>query len=324
MNTVPSPVHPWVAEGANRARFGVETTTLPDWPATRDFMQAVEALGFDSVWLPDHPMVTGSATWTSLAAIAAATRTIRLGTLVACAPYWNPVVLARAAADVDRISEGRLVLGLGSGDMPHEFGQMGLRWSPAPERQATLEEALRIVRPLLRGEEVTFHGQRLQAEGAVLAPPPLQQPRVPILVAGGGERTTLRFVAEHADASNLGAVSWAGGAFGPEDVRRKFDALRQRCEEAGRPYESVLRTGLLSVFLSDSPVTLQAKMANVPPFVLGFFEQLPVVGTPEEAVPRVRALLEVGFQYVIFIVLPFDAESLQLLAERVIPAAIAG
>ena len=324
MDPAPASIHPWVAEAAGRVRFGVETTVLPDWPATRDFAQAVEGFGFDSLWLPDHPMVTGSATWTSLAAIATATRTIRLGPLVACAYYWNPVVLARAAADVDRLSDGRFVLGLGSGDMPHEFGQMGLAWPPAPERQATLEEALRIIRPLLRGEEVTYQGERFRAEGAKLDPPPVQQPHVPILVAGGGERTTLRFVAEHADAANLGAVSWAGGAFGPDDARRKFDVLRQRCEEAGRPYDSVLRTGLLAMFLADSPAALQAKMAQIPPFILAFFEQLPVVGTPEEAVPRVRAMLEAGFQYVIFIVLPFDAESLRLLAERVIPAVVAG
>jgi alkanesulfonate monooxygenase SsuD/methylene tetrahydromethanopterin reductase-like flavin-dependent oxidoreductase (luciferase family) len=312
--------HPWVAEGAHTVRFGVETTVLPDWPATRDLVQTVEGLGFDSLWLPDHPMVTGSATWTSLAAIATATRTIRLGTLVACAAYWNPVVLARAAADVDRLSGGRFVLGLGSGDMPHEFAHLGLAWPSAAERQATLEETLRIVKPLLRGQAVSDEGERPLAGGAVLEPPPVQQPYVPLLVAGGGERTTLRFVAEYADAANLGAVSWAGGTFTPADVRRKLDVLRRRCEEADRPYESVLRTGLLSVFLAESRAALDAKMANVPPFILGFFEQLPVVGTPEEAVARVRLMLDAGFQYVIFIVLPFDTESLRLLAERVLPA----
>ncbi len=146
---------------------------------------------------------------------------------------------------------------------------------------------------------------------------------MPLLVAGGGERTTLRFVARYADASNIGAASWAGNAFTPEDARHKFEVLRGHCEEAGRPYETVLRTGLLGMFLSESAEALRTKMEHVPPQILGFFEQLPVIGTPEEAVPRVRAMLGAGFQYVIFIVLPFDKESLQLLAERVLPAAIA-
>jgi alkanesulfonate monooxygenase SsuD/methylene tetrahydromethanopterin reductase-like flavin-dependent oxidoreductase (luciferase family) len=316
--------HPWVAEGARRVRFGILTPPSPDWEATRDFAQTIEGLGFDSLWLPDHPLVMGNATWTALAAIATATRTVRLGTLVSCATYWNPVMLARAAADVDRLSGGRVVLGLGSGDMPSEFKQLGLPWPPAPERQAMLEEALRVIRPLLHGETVTFAGEYVRAEGATLVPSPSQQPYLPILVGGGGERTTLRFVAEHADAANLGAVSWAGSAFTTDDIRRKFGALRQRCGEAGRPYEAILRTGLLAVFLSDSPVALQEKMAQIAPELLAFCERIPVVGTPEDAVPRVRELLAAGFQYVIFFVLPSDTESLQLLAQRVLPAAVAG
>ncbi len=324
MNAATVSPHPWVADGAGRVRFGVETIPLPDWPATRDFVQAVEGLGFDSLWLPDHPAMAGNATWSWLGAIAQATRTIRLGTLVSCVYYWNPVVLAQSAVDVDRISGGRFVLGLGSGDMPPEFAQMGLAHPPAPERQAALEEGLRIVRPLLRGAAVTYQGEHFSANGVAFRPPPSQQPYVLMLVAGGGERTTLRFVAQYADASNLGAASWAGHAFTPEDARRKFDVLRRHCEEAGRPYESVLRTGLLGMFLSESPEALGAKMDQVPPEILAFFEQLPVAGTPEEAAPRVRALLEAGFQYAIFFVWPFDMESLQLLAQRVLPAVNAG
>jgi alkanesulfonate monooxygenase SsuD/methylene tetrahydromethanopterin reductase-like flavin-dependent oxidoreductase (luciferase family) len=312
--------HPWVAESARGVRFGVQTAPLPDWPATRDMVQAVEALGFDSLWLPDHPMVLGNVTWTALAAIAGATRTIRLGTLVNCVYYWNPVMLARAAADIDRLSGGRFVLGLGSGDIPPEFAWMGLAWPPTPERQAALEEALRIIKPLLRGETVTFEGERFRARGAALRPPPVQQPGLPLLVAGGGEHTTLRFVAEYADAANLGAASWAGSAFTPDDTRRKFDALKQRCGESGREFESVLRTGLLVVSLADSPAAARAKMP-LPPDMDAFAERLPVVGTPESAVPRVQELLESDFQYVIFVV--FDEETLRMLAESVVPAVLA-
>jgi alkanesulfonate monooxygenase SsuD/methylene tetrahydromethanopterin reductase-like flavin-dependent oxidoreductase (luciferase family) len=324
MTSTIASVHPWVAEGAHRTRFGVSTFPLPDWPATRDFVQTVEGLGFDSLWLPDHPMVTFNATWTTLGAIATNTRTIRLGTLVASVAYWNPVILARAAADVDRLSGGRFVLGLGSGDAPAEFAQLGLPWDPPAERLATLEEALQIVRPLLRGETVGFQGSHFRAEGAVLVPPPVQTPYVPILVAGGGERTTLRLVAGYADASNLGAVSWAAGAFTPEEMRRKFGVLRVRSLEAARLYDSILRTGLLAAFLAESDAAARAKIELLPPEQAGFFERLPIVGTPEAAVPRVREMLDAGFQYVIFIVMPFDQETLRLLAERVIPAVLDG
>jgi alkanesulfonate monooxygenase SsuD/methylene tetrahydromethanopterin reductase-like flavin-dependent oxidoreductase (luciferase family) len=117
---------------------------------------------------------------------------------------------------------------------------------------------------------------------------------------------------------------WAGHTFTVEDARQKFEVLARHCETAGRPYESVLCTGLLGMFLSESLDALPAKMDQVPPPLLGFSEQLPVIGTPAEAVPRVRALAEAGFQYVIFIMLPFDTESLRLLAQQVLPAVTTG
>src|SRR5262245_11467776 len=225
MSATMTMTHPWVAEGTERVRFGLEIAPQPDWSATRDFVQMAEGLGLDSRWIPDHPMVLGNATWTTLAALATATNTIRLGTLVACAAYWNPVILARAAADIDRLSNGRMVLGLGSGDIPPEFAQLGMAWEPVATRQARLEETLRVVQPLLRGETVSFSGEYVRAEGAVLEPPPVQQPYLPLLVAGGGERTTLRFVAEYADSCNLGAVGWAGGAYITDDIAHKLGVL---------------------------------------------------------------------------------------------------
>ena len=318
MTTTTTSIHPWVSATSDRLRFGIELAPSPDWGATRDFAQTAEALGFDSLWIPDHPGVLGNATWTTLAALASATSTIRLGPLVACAAYWNPVILARAAADVDRLSAGRLILGLGSGDMPPEFAQLGIDWPAASARQARLEEMLQIVQPLLRGETVSVSGQYVRAEGAVLDPPPVQQPYVPILVAGGGERTTLRYVAAYADACNLGAVGWAGGVYSPEDITQKLGVLRQRCGEAGRPEEAVLRTGLAMAVLGETREAAQATCTAIPEQFMTFFGQLPIVGTPEETVARVRTFQAAGFQYLIFIVM--DPQTLQLLGEQVLPA----
>lgn len=309
---------PWVAAGTERVRFGLEIAPQPDWLATRDFVQMAEGLGFDSLWIPDHPMVLGNATWTTLAALATATSTIRLGTLVTCAAYWNPVILARAAADVDRLANGRMVLGLGSGDIPPEFAQLGVAWEPVSARQARLEETLRVVQPLLRGETVSFYGQYVQAEGAVLDPPPVQQPYLPLLIAGGGEKTTLRFVAEYADSCNLGAVGWAGGAYTTGDVAQKLDVLDQHCARVEREPESVLRTGLTLVMLGETESIAQAKLAQMPPHQLRFFGQLPITGTPEMAISQLQPMLAAGFRYLIFIVL--DPETAHLLAERVLPA----
>ena len=322
MTSATAAPHPWAAEGARRVRFAVTTPLPPDWAAARDLAQAVEALGYDALFTPDHPLLAGSAAWTTLAALAAATRTLRLGTLVSCVHYWHPVVLACAVADVDRISGGRAVLGVGSGDMPREFAQLGLAYPPTRERQAALEDALRILRPLLRGEEVTYQGAHFRAEGAVLRPPPMQRPYVPILVAGGGERTTLRFAARYADASNLAAASWAGGAYTPEDARRKLAVLRGHLEEARRPEEAVLRTTSVVLRLAETAAAARAKLDQLPAGLLGFFEQMPLAGTPEEAVVHLRGLVAAGFRYII-LGGGADLETLQLAAERVLPAVAA-
>ncbi len=323
MSVATGGAHPWVAEGARRVRFGIVTTGLADWAIARDYAQLVEELGFDSLWQGDHPAF-GATAWTTLAALAQATRTLRLGTLVSCVYYWQPVVLARLAADVDRLSGGRLVLGLGSGDMPHEFQQLGLVWPPVQERQAALEDALQIIRPLLRGETVTYQGEHFRANGVTLMPPPVQQPYVPLLVAGGGERTTLRFAAQYADASNLGAASWAGGAFTLDDARTKFAVLRRHCAAVGRPEEAVLRTTLVGLFLAESMAAAQAKLERLPAGLRAFAERLPVVGTPDEVTVHLRALLEAGFRYIICLVPTVDQETLHLLAHQVIPAVVGG
>ncbi|HEU0028110.1 MAG TPA: LLM class flavin-dependent oxidoreductase [Ktedonobacterales bacterium] len=223
-NVEQTPSHPWVESGRQSIRFGVVGGPRGDWPALRDFAQMAEELGFDSFWRPDHPMLVPDC-WTSLAALATSTRRLRLGSLVSCVFYRNPVLLARMVADVDRISQGRVVLGLGAGDVAAEFEAMGLAYPPISERHAALAEALQIVPRLLRGETVEYRGDHCRVRVATLQPPAAQQPHVPVLIGGGGERTTLRLAAQYADASSLGAGAWGGGAVTEADVRRKYAVL---------------------------------------------------------------------------------------------------
>jgi alkanesulfonate monooxygenase SsuD/methylene tetrahydromethanopterin reductase-like flavin-dependent oxidoreductase (luciferase family) len=321
--------HPWVAEAKTGTRFGILLGGAPDWAAFRQFARTVEALGFDSLWLSDHPLLSPSSSWTTLAALAETTQTIRLGTLVSCAFFRHPVVLARDAAEVDRISGGRVVIGLGSGDAPEEFRRMGLECPPVRQRQRGLEEVLQIIPALLRGETVSHVGEYFRMNEARLPIPACQQPYVPILVAGGGPSTALRFVAQYADACNLGAASWAGGAFTAEDNRMKFDALENCCVEFGRDADSVLRTCLAGVFfLAETEDAAQAKLAKLPSWVISGLEGLPglerlaFAGTPDQAVTHLQGLVDAGFQYLICRVFESDPESLQLLAKRVIPAVV--
>jgi alkanesulfonate monooxygenase SsuD/methylene tetrahydromethanopterin reductase-like flavin-dependent oxidoreductase (luciferase family) len=309
--------HPWVVEGHGALRFGVAGGPT-DWGALRDFVQMAEGLGFDSYWSPDHPLLRPDC-WTTLAAVAASTSRLRLGSMVSCVYYRHPVLLGRLVADVDRLSGGRVVLGLGAGDLEAEFRAMGMSYPPVRQRLAALAETLEIIPPLLRGEEVSHLGDQLRVEGARLPLPPLQQPHVPLLVAGGGERTTLRLVAQYADASNLVAAEWGGGAFTLADVQRKYALLQQHCEALGRPYPAVLRTfHFVPTLLGDSPAELEMKRARVPPTLLQFAGQRALMGTPEQAAERLRPLAKAGCEYFTFAAM--EPDTLRLLAERLIPA----
>jgi len=235
-------LHPWVAEGQHRVRFGIYGGPARDWSAAVEWIQMVEELGFDSYWVGDHPVQFPFDCWAHLAALAAVTKRVRLGPLVGCALYRHPVLLARQVADVDRVSGGRVVLGLGVGDARQEFVALGLRYEGARKRQEALEEVVQVVPALWNEQPITFVGKHLEVTEARVEPGPLQQPHVPILIAGGGERVTLRQVAQYADASNFGAGNIIGNAWSPEDVRRKYGVLREHCQAFGRPYESILRT----------------------------------------------------------------------------------
>ena len=135
--------HPWAAEGQRRLRFGIFGGPLDDWPALVDWVQTAEALGFDSFWLPDHPVFAPDC-WTTMAALAGVTTRIRLGPLVACAGYRHPLLLARQAADVDRLSGGRLVSASASATTRWSSSSSALALD-LPARQRVLEETIRAV-----------------------------------------------------------------------------------------------------------------------------------------------------------------------------------
>lgn len=307
--------HPWVAEGQQRLRFGVGVLS----PRT-GIVQAIEHarlaedLGLDSFWVQDHP-TSGPDCWSTLAALGTATARLRLGSFVSCVYYRNPFQLARLAADVDRLSGGRLVLGVGNGDAPGEFGRMGLDWPPARERQATLEETLQAVLRLWGGASSLADARGSLVEGALRAGP-VQQPRVPVLIGGGGERVTLRYVARVADMANFGPTEQTGGAATPEGVRRKYAVLRGHCEALGRPYESVLRSYYMGLVLAEPPAALTAKLQASYP--TGAPAEHPT--SLEAAVDHVCALVDAGVQHFIAAVKGDDLETIRLFAEHLIPA----
>jgi probable F420-dependent oxidoreductase len=188
-----------------------------DYPGMRRAALRAEALGYDLLYTWDHffPLYGGKdqqslECWTVLAAWAEATSRIEIGPLVACNSYRNPNLLADMARTVDRISGGRVVLGVGSGWFQRDYDEYGYRFGTAGDRLRDLETSLGVIRSRL---------EKLQ-------PPPVR--RMPLLIAGGGERRTLRLVAEHADGWH------AGFPDRPSELEPKVAALRRWCEEVGR------------------------------------------------------------------------------------------
>lgn len=325
------PLSPWVEEHRDQISFGLQVFPIdtPSHPARHLLAagQLADALGFDAFFVGDHP-AWGLEGWLHLAAVAVTTTRIRLGSVVNCIYYRHPVLTARLAADLDNLSGGRLILGLGIGWDANEFANLGLPFPPVPERQAALEEAMTIIRGVWGDEPFTFQGRTFQTNKAHVTPPPVQRPSPPLMIAGGGEQVTLRQVARYADACNLvmfgtGLLSAAGTA---DELRRKLAVLQHHCEALRRPYETILRTHLTGwLILAEDAARVQAKLAHYFPEGLekrysGPWRSFVVAGTPEEAITYYRRLVEAGLQY--FVVETLDAadeETIRLLAEKVIP-----
>jgi F420-dependent oxidoreductase-like protein len=232
-----------------------------DWPTLRDAAMAVEAAGWDSLWVDDHlladegdpadPKMEG---WATLAGLATVTRRVRLGLLVAANTFRNPGHTAKLATTLDHLSGGRVVLGIGGGWFGAEHETFGIDFgSGHGERLDRLDEAVALIRRLLDGERVDYDGRFYSMHDAVCEPRPVQA-RLPILIGGSGPTKTLRTTARDADIWN--------GYGTPERIEASSEVLRQRCAEIGRPYEAIKRTVTVHAVVRDSAAEAEAAWAE--------------------------------------------------------------
>jgi F420-dependent oxidoreductase-like protein len=209
-------------------------TPTQAWARTRDVAWQAEALGFESIWLFDHfhtvPRPTLEITFeafTSLAALAAETRRVRLGHIVLCAAYRNPALTTKMICTLDAISGGRAELGLGAGWKRDEWLAYGYGFPDAAVRLAMLKDQLEIARVMMTEDRASYEGEHNSVKDAINKPAPVQQPRIPIVVGGNGPNVTWRLAAKYADELNLDGMT-------PDDVREALPTIRARCEEIGR------------------------------------------------------------------------------------------
>jgi F420-dependent oxidoreductase-like protein len=270
------------------------------WFSVMDHMIQIPGVGE-----PDEPFLEG---WTALAGLAAVTSRIRLATLATSVGYRNPAHLAKIAAGVDLVSRGRLTLGIGAGYFASEYRQYGWEF---PERPAVrirqMQEAVRLILSLWTEKRTTFHGRWFHVEDAILEPKPVQRPRPPVLIAGGGEQLTLRAVARLGDACNLGGE--------PETVRHKLEVLRRHCEAAGRDYGAIEKTHNHSWLVARDAAAIAAKRErlSVRGPLRGF------VGTAAEAVDLVGRYRDLGVDLVINSDYRNDRETHELFAAEIMP-----
>ncbi|MDQ2853973.1 MAG: LLM class flavin-dependent oxidoreductase [Chloroflexota bacterium] len=291
-----------------------------DWPAMRAAAVRADELGYDDLWTWDHlypivgshegPILEG---WTVLGGWAGATSRARIGLMVGANTIRNPALVAKMATTLDHVSGGRVILGIGGAWFETEHIAYGFEFGSSPgERLRWLDEAARIMRAMLRGEEPS--GETYYKASSVRNDPPPIQAHLPLLIGGGGERRTLRTVATYADMCNL------GGGF--ENVKHKDEVLRRHCAEIGRDEAEIERTvGMGVCVIRDTEA--EARRVNDSLFeTQGRARVWPNqhIGTPEQVAEMMRPYVGIGFRHFICgFPGPHDAETMERLITEVKP-----
>ena len=282
-----------------------ESGKAPSWIDLKAAAVQAENLGFDSVWVYDHllhrfdghPAVGFWEAWTMLTALAASTTRVQIGTTVLCAGFRNPALLAKMADTLDEVAGGRLILGLGAGWHEEEFDAFGM---PFDHRVSRLEEALQIIRPLLRKRKVDFQGTYHQAIDCEILPSGPRDEGVPLLLAAFAPRM-MRLTARYAD-------QWTTDWLGPETkVKEDLAKLHVACEEEGRDPATLTVTGGATVAYPDLG-ELPAWMKTPDSFL---------TGDAQELASQLVAYRELGVDHILTNLYPFTPEAIDRYGEAV-------
>lgn len=305
------------------------------WAVMRDLATYADGRdAWDSLWVYDHfhtvPVPTAEATheaWSLMSACAATTSRIKLGQMCTAMSYRNPVYLAKVAATADIISGGRIQMGIGGGWYEHEWRAYGYGFPSAGVRLGRLDEGVQIMRNAWRDGSVTFDGKHYQVNGAIVQPRPLQDHGIPLWIAGGGERVTLRIAATYAQYTN----------FAPDlDVfAHKSQVLAGHCRDVGTDFDAIVRSANINAVVGTSEADVKDRLDRVRARVSGLANEAAAdamvnsmsspqtgAGTPEQLVESLGRLRDLGCEYVIcyFPEAAYDRSGIELFEHEVIPA----
>ncbi|MFI6221101.1 LLM class F420-dependent oxidoreductase [Nocardia salmonicida] len=323
----------FVPQGWRLDLVGIEPAD--QWSVMRELAQRFDTgTDWESIWVYDHfhttPVPTDEATheaWSLMAAFAATTSRVRLGQMCTAMSYRNPAYLAKVAATVDLISGGRVEMGIGGGWYEHEWRAYGYGFPSAGERLGRLDEGVQIFRQAWQTGRATLNGKYYEVDDAIVHPRPLQENGIPIWIAGGGEKKTLRIAAKYADYTNFSGD--------PDEFARKSDILRQHCEEVGTDFSGITRSSNFNAIVGTTETEVQERLSTIvdrfTPFlgadvakarVHEQFATSAAVGTPEQIVERLTKVKDLGLAYTIvnFPEAAYDTSGIELFEREVIPA----
>lgn len=302
--------------------FGV---TLPQikrtWEECERAARAFDAQGYDSVWVCDHlygipaPGNDILEAWSLLAAVAAITEDVQLGTLVTPPLFRNAAVLAKQIATIDHISGGRVVAGLGAGWFQDEFEGYGIEFPPIADRMTALEETVELMKLMWTSDEVTYEGRFASAKGVRCAPKPASPP--PVLIGGSGEKLLMGIAARHADIWNNVAVTQG-------ELGNKVKALHRRCEDEGRDPSTITVSQQCTVVIAPDDPTAREHLERARQIYGGHMgdalEESGIWGTPEQVIDHIGRHIDLGCT--MFVIEFFGRDTTEpaaLFADSVIP-----
>ena len=290
------------------------------WAKAVEVAKYAEELNLDSLWVYDHfhnrPKPANETIfecWTVLAAISQITSRIKLGQMVTCTPYREPSLTAKITSNLDVMSNGRLIWGVGAGWYEHEFVGYGYRFPSPADRIKMMEEAIEIVTAMWSQQDVNYEGRFYSMRGGQCDPKPVQRPRPQVLIGGQGEQLTLRAVARLGDASNFGGT--------PEQFAHKCAVLRDHCRDVGRDYDEIQKTICGEIVIrEDEEDIVDGGSRSVQGVEFEEWRSLNFVGTPEQVAEKMQAYIDHGCTafYPWCSDYP-ETESVRLLAEKVMP-----